>query len=330
MTLLWDVRAGYTPESFRVNTVCRVLGLMSLVVLCMGATRIAAAQDERAFRRIVVTDRQTAQEILQQLRQGASFSALARAKSIGSENSLWGYSGIVHLNEVQPAMRAVLLKLKEGQVSDVLELGGQFVIIKMISPKIEHHFEAAARAKDEDKLPQAMQELQAALRLEEDNVLVYITLALLQQSAKKYDDALRTLEKAQQYAPQEAQVVLLVASVYTRAAAESKNAAQAEKALQAYQRVLQLDERYTPSVQFGMGMVYLVALRQPDTAVGYLEKAAESTTNVAEVHRLLIQAYYDTQRYEQAWQSLRRAEGLGFDFPDLLAALQKAKPPSQR
>ena len=111
---------------------------------------------------------------------------------------------------------------------------------------------------------------------------------------------------------------------------EGTAAAQAEKALQAYQRVLQLDGRYAPAVHFGMGKVYLVALRQPDTAIGYLEKAAESTTNVAEVHRLLIQAYYDIQRYEQAWQSLRRAQDLGFDFPDLLAALQKVKQQSQR
>ena len=46
---------------------------------------------------------------------------------------------------------------------------------------------------------------------------------------------------------------------------------------------------------------------------------------MAEAHRLLIQAYYDTRRYEQARQSLRRAQDLGFDFPDLRAALQKVK-----
>jgi tetratricopeptide (TPR) repeat protein len=312
-----------------LNMISRGLGLLYLVVCCMGAMGRVAAQDDRAIRRIVVAEQQTAQEMLQQLRQGVSFSALAHARSIGSESGQWGYSGIVRLNEVQPAMRTMLLKLKEGQISDVLELGGQFVIVKMISPKIERHFEAAARAEREDRLPQALQELQAALRLEEDNVQAYILLGLLQQGAKKYDEAIRYFEKAQQYAPQEAQVVLLVASAYTHAAAESKKAAQAEKALQAYQQVLQLDGRYAPSVQFGMGMVYLIALRQPDTALGYLEKAAESTTNVADVHRLLIQAYYDTRRYEQAWQSLRRAQDLGFDFPNLLAALQKVKPQSQ-
>jgi tetratricopeptide (TPR) repeat protein len=330
MTPLWNVWAGSTPGSCRLHTVYRVLGLVYFIVCGMAAVELATAQDARAIRRIVVADRQTAQEILEQLRQGASFSALAGTRSVGVEHSQWGYSGIVHLREVQPALRAVLLKLKEGQISDVLEMGGQFVIIKMISPKIPRHFEAAERAERAGKLPQAMQEVQAALRLEEDNVQAYIKLALLQQNAKKFDDAIRSFEKAQQYAPQETQLLLLVASAYTHAAAESHNAAQAEKALQMFQQILQRDERYAPAVHFGMGKVYLVALRQPEAAVEHLEKAAGSTTNVAEAHRLLIQAYYDTRRYEQAWQSLRRAQGLGFDFPDLLAALHKVKQQSQR
>lgn len=313
-----------------MNAVCRVLSLVYLIVCGMAVVELAAAQDERAIRRIVVADRQTAEEILQQLRQGTSFSGLAGTRSIGAEYSQWGYSGVIRLREVQPTLRAALLKLKEGQISDVLEVGRQFVIIKMISSKIPRHFQAAERAEREGKLPQAIQEVQAALRLEEDNVQAYVKLALLQQSAKKFDDAIQSLEKAQQYAPQATQLLLLVAGAYTHAAAESHDAAKAEKALQAYQRVLQRDERYAPSVHFGMGKIYLVALRQPEPAIGHLEKAAESTTNVAEAHRLLIQAYYDTQRYEQAWQSLRRAQDLGFDFPDLLAALQKVKRQSQR
>ena len=330
MTPLWGMHPRYTRGTATLYALYRVAGLVGLVVLSLCATALGAPQDERALRRIVVADRQTAEEILQQLRQGVSFSALARARSIGPEYNLWGYSGTVRLNEVQPAMRAVLLKLKEGQSSDVLELGGQFVILKVISPKIERHFEAAARAERANKLPQAVQEMQAALRLEEDNVQAYIKLGLVQQAAKQFDEAIRTLEKAQQYAPHEAQMVLLLASAYTHAAVEGKNAAQAEKALQAYQRVLQLDGRYAPAVHFGMGKVYLLALRQPDTAVGYLEKALEATTNVPEAHGLLIQAYYETQRYEQAWQRLRRAQDLGFEFPRLLAALQKVKQQSQR
>ena len=309
---------------------CALYGVVSLVILCLGAPGLAAAPDERAIRLISVADRQTAQDILQQLQGGASFSALAHAKSLGPEAIQWGYGGMVRLHEVQPALRAALLKLKEGQVSDVLDLGDQFVIVKVISPKIAQYLDAAERAEQEGRLPQAIQEVQAVLRLEADNVPAYIKLGLLQQSAKQFDEAIRTMEKAQQYAPQEAPMVLLVASAYTHAAVEGKQVARAEKALQAFQRVLQLDERYAPSVHFGMGKLYLLALQQPDTALGHLTKAAEAPTSVAEVHHLLIQAYYDTRRYEQAWQSLRRAQDLGFDFPELLAALQKVKQHSQR
>jgi tetratricopeptide (TPR) repeat protein len=303
---------------------------MYLIVCGMATVDLATAQDERAIRRIVVEDRQTAEEILEQLRQGASFSALAGTRSVGEEHNRWGYSGMVRPQEVQPVLRDALLQLKEGQISDILEMDRQFVIIKMISPKIPRHFEAAERAERGGKLPQAIQEIQAALRLEEDNVQAYVKLALLQQRAKRFDDAIRSFEKAQQYAPQEAQLLLLVAGAYTHAAAENHDAAKAEKALQMYQQVLQRDGRYAPAVHFGMGRVYLVALRQPETAIGHLKQAAEATTNVAEAHRLLIQAYYDTRRYEQAWQSLRRAQDLGFDFPDLLAALQKVKRRSPR
>ena len=327
MTPLWDVVSRGIRGTLPVYA---LYGMVGFVVLSLCATGLAAAPDERALRLIAMADRQTAQDVLQQLQQGASFSALARARSIGPEASQWGYGGLVRPHEVQPGLRSALLTLKEGQISAVLELGDQFVIVKVISPRIAQHLHAAERAERDNKLPQAIQEVQAALRLEEDNLQAYIRLGLLQQSAKQFDEAIRTLEKAQQYAPQEVQVTLLMASAYTHAAVEGKQAAQAEKALQTFQRVLQLDERYAPSAHFGMGRLYLLALKQPETALGHLEKAAEATTNVAEVHRLLIQAYYDTRRYEQAWQSLRRAQDLGFDFPQLLAALHKVKQQSQR
>ena len=129
----WNVCAGYTQGKSRFTTVCRTLSLVC-VILC-GMAVAQTAQDERAVRRIVVADRQTAQEILQQLQQGASFSALAGTRSVGSEFSQWGYSGTVRPHEVQPVMRTALLTLQEGQISDVLEVEGQFVILKISRPK---------------------------------------------------------------------------------------------------------------------------------------------------------------------------------------------------
>src|SRR5947207_2135858 len=108
MTLRWNLCVGYTLGSCKLNTVYRMLGLVSLIVCGMAAVELATAQDERAIRRIVVADRQTAEEIRQQLQQGASFSGLAGTRSMGVESNQWGYSGIVRLNGVQPALRATL------------------------------------------------------------------------------------------------------------------------------------------------------------------------------------------------------------------------------
>jgi tetratricopeptide (TPR) repeat protein len=74
-----------------------------------------------------------------------------------------------------------------------------------------------------------------------------------------------------------------------------------------------------------VGKVYAAALKQPDKAIEHLQKAAAATPNMPEVHQLLIQAYYDTKRYEEAWQQLRLAQSRGFAFPELTAALHKAK-----
>lgn len=303
----------------------RMSGILGLVLWCLLGQVVEAVQEAKAVRRIVVADQQTAQELLEQLRRGASFSALARAQSIGPEYRTWGYAGTVPLSDIQPALRNVLLKLKDGQISDVLELGGQFVLVKVVSPKIEQYLEAADQAERAQQFPKAIQEVQAAIRLEEDNVQAHIKLGLLYQSARQFDEAVRSLERAQQYAPQEVQIVLLIGSVHTHAATESKSAAQAEKAFEAFQKVLQRDARYAPAANFGIGKVYLMALKQPEKALGYLEKAAEATQSVSEAHLMLIQAYYETKRYEQAWKSMRRAQELGFEFPELLKALQKTK-----
>jgi tetratricopeptide (TPR) repeat protein len=304
-----------------------IVMLLSGVVLSTG---LESAEEIRALRMIIVQDEQEAQQIHLQLRKGASFSALAGTKSIGPERQTWGYSGIVRLTDVQPDLQAVLRKLKLGQISKVLKLGHNFAIVKVISPKIEQHYAAADRAASEGKAEQAVRELEAALRLEKDNVQTHIKLGMLYDSKKNYADAIAHLEKAQSYAPESTQVGIIRGAVYSRVALESKNQTYGRKALQAYEDVLKLDERFAPAVHFGKGKVYLLALQQPEQAIVHLEKAVEVTPDVPQVYGLLIQAYYDTQRYQKAWQYLRMAQGLGIEFPKLREALHKAEKAKQR
>jgi tetratricopeptide (TPR) repeat protein len=115
-----------------------------------------------------------------------------------------------------------------------------------------------------------------------------------------------------------------------QAAIETKSQAYAQKALQTFTRVIEQDKVLAPAVHFGMGKVYLLALKQPEKALSHLEQAVKATPDVAEVYGLLIQAYYDTQRYQEAWQRLRMAQSLGFEFPKLRDALYKIKQREQR
>jgi tetratricopeptide (TPR) repeat protein len=297
----------------------------ALIVGILLGIGVEVTAQERALRMIIVRDRQEAQDIRQKLQQGASFSALAHQQSIGPERQLWGYSGIVRLDEVQAELRPVLQKLQPGQTSGVLSLGRRYVIVKVIPLEVPRLFETAKEALRQGQTTRAIESLRTALRLEPDNVQTYLNLSVAYEHNAQYEEALKHLDKAQRLAPQEVQIAILRGALATNAAIKRQDQLYAKQAISAYQQALQLDERLAPAINFGLGKVYLMALKQPDKALSYLEIAVASSPNVPEVYGMLIQAYYDTQRYQQAWERLRQAQNLGFEFPKLLAALHKVK-----
>ncbi len=303
----------------------RCLIFLILLSFCPNGAGLLYAEEGKALRMITVADEQEARQIRQQLVKGVSFSALAAQKSMGPERLSWGYSGIVRLADMQPKLRAVVKKLRSGQISEVIEMRQRFVIVKVISPQIERHYEVATRAVGQNKTDEAVQALKAALQLEEDNIQTYLRLATVYSYAQRYKDALPYLDKAHQYAPESTQVFMLRSATYTKAAIAYKNRSYADKALQDYKNILQTSPHFAPSVHFGMGKVYLAALQQPRKAIGHLEKAVKHTPNVGEVYKLLVQAYYETKQYDKAWDYLRLAQSLGFEFSKLQDALHKTK-----
>jgi tetratricopeptide (TPR) repeat protein len=302
--------------------ICLVIVLSLTHTLC---SEWGHAQERKALRMIVVQDKQEAQQIHQQLQQGASFSGLAGAKSIGVERRVWGYIGLVRANELQAELRPVVQKLRPGEISNVLAVGKRFVIVKAISPEIQRHIEVADRALKENKFPPAIQALKAALALEPDSIQVYLKLGYAYDQAGQYEASIAALEKAQSYSPQEPQTAIMLGATHTHLAIEKKNRTHAEEAVKYYEQALKLNARFAPAVHFGLGKVYLVGLQQPEVALKHLEQAVKITPRTPELYRLLVQAYYDTQQYQQALQHLRMAQGMGYDFPDLREALEKVK-----
>jgi tetratricopeptide (TPR) repeat protein len=301
----------------------RRIALFLMVVVMGSGTSVDAAEKEAGLRMIIVRSLEEAKAIRQQVQQGASFSALAREKSIGPQRRQWGFSGIVRLDEVQDTLRSVLQELKLGQVSEAVKLGQYYAIVKLIPVQIQALFSTADAALKDGKSASAIKAIQMVLKLEPDNVPALMTLGLAQGEAKQYPDAIKALERARVYAPREAQIPMLLGVMYTHAAEIGPQQPFAQNALQAYHQALSLNKRLEPAVEFGRGKVYATALKQPGKAIEHLQKAALATPHVPDVHKLLIQAYYDTQRYEKAWQQLRLAQSQGFEFPELLAALHK-------
>jgi tetratricopeptide (TPR) repeat protein len=308
----------------------RVVSAVILVSYWLLGASVGWSEQRQALRLIIVQERATAEDILQQIRRGASFSAMAHAKSAGPERNTWGYIGTVAVDDMQRELQPVVRQLQVGQISEVFAFGSQFAIVKAISPQIEQYSQEADQALRANQQAQAVRALRAALRLEEDNVQMYLRLGMLHHQAKQYDEAIRYLEQAQQYAPEESQILLLLGAACTHAATETKNQARAQQALRTYEQVLRLNPQLAPASYFGMGKVYLLALQQPQKAIAPLEQAVQMNPRVPEVYRLLIQAYTDARQYDKARQSLQLAQRLGYNFPELNTALQKGQRAKQR
>ena len=304
--------------------------IATLAMAVMFASCLEAQEKLVGLRMIIVRDHEEAQKILKQLRRGDSFSALAREKSIGPPRQQWGMLGLVRASDLEEPIRSAIKKLKLGQISEVLSLSNNYAIVKPISPEVPRLLGQAEEALRQNKPADAVKAVQKALRYEPDNVQAYMLLGMSYGAADQFDDALEAVDKAEGYAPDESKIAMLRATLYGNAAIKDKKKSLGRKALKAYERVLSMDKRYETVAQMSIGSIYAMVFQQPEKAVTHLEKAAVGNPDVALVHQLLIQAYYDLKRYPQAWKQLRVAQGRGFEFPKLLEQLHQVKQQSQK
>jgi tetratricopeptide (TPR) repeat protein len=300
-----------------------------LCLLTLLSTVISATAQEIALRMIVVHQADEAKAIHKQLRAGASFCNLAKTKSIVPSNKQWGLSGTVDLKDVQSQLRGILQKVKPGQISDVTVLGRNYAIIKVLSPQVPRLLESAKQQMSNGQLKPAIKAARQLLKLERDNVPAHMLLGVALSESKAFEDAVKVLKEARTYAPTEAQITMLMAVVYTKAAFATKQRAYSKNAIDSFQQTMKLDQGFVPAAHLGLGHIYLNFLKQPTKAIPYLKKAAEQAPQMPKVHENLIQAYIETKNYPQAWQQMRDAQSRGFKFPKLLAQLHEIKKSSK-
>ncbi len=90
-------------------------------------------------RRIVVKTRKEAEEILDLLKKGAAFDSLAKARSITPDAQNGGFLGILTKESRPKEIVATAFKLKEGEISGIIETDGQYTIIKVEKKEPEHY-----------------------------------------------------------------------------------------------------------------------------------------------------------------------------------------------
>ena len=304
-----------------------VVTLLCLLILL--PTAPAAMAQEIALRMIVVRRVDEAKAIREQLRQGASFSSLAKTKSIAPSRKQWGFSGVVNLNDVENQLQAMLRKMQPGQISDVTTLGQHYAIIKVLSPQVSQLQESAKQQMNNGQIQPAINAIRRLLKLENDNVPAHMLLGVALSESKAYEESIKVLKQARVYAPTEGQISMLLATVYTKAAFETKQRTYSMNAIDAFQQAMKLDEGFVPAANLGLGHIYLNLLKQPQKAIPHLKTATEQAPQIPRGYQYLIQAYIETKNYPQAWQQMRQAQSRGFSFPELLAQLHEIKKSSK-
>jgi predicted CXXCH cytochrome family protein len=121
------------------------------------------------IRKIVLDDREKASAIRQQLLSGGSFFELARVNSIERGTINGGYLGDLEASQLDPAWSAAALKLQPGEISDVVEAGGKYIVLQRMPRNFREDAEAvfnkAMELRKQGKQQEATNEMLEALKI---------------------------------------------------------------------------------------------------------------------------------------------------------------------
>ena len=122
------------------------------------------------LRTIVLDDREKTPAIRQQLLSGGSFFELAQANSIDRGTGIQGgYLGDLDASHLDPAWSAAALKLQPGEISDVVDANGRYVILQRMPRNFREDAEAvfnkAMDLRKQGKQQESVNELLEALKI---------------------------------------------------------------------------------------------------------------------------------------------------------------------
>ena len=112
--------------------------LRALICVCVSSFSLlcfawqAPASGAVGLRIIVVSSPTDAQQILQRLKKGEDFAALAKAKSTDPTADDGGFMGKLDPATLRPELRAALQGLSPGQLTDVIKIPSGYAILQIM------------------------------------------------------------------------------------------------------------------------------------------------------------------------------------------------------
>lgn len=121
------------------------------------------------LRKIVLDEREKAAAIRRRLLSGESFFELARVDSIERGTINGGYLGDLEASQLDPAWSAAALKLQPGEISDVVEANGKYIVLQRMPRNFREDAEAvfnkAMDLRKQGKQQESMNEMLEALKI---------------------------------------------------------------------------------------------------------------------------------------------------------------------
>jgi len=205
------------------------------------------------LREIVSDDARKASALRQQLRAGGSFFELARANSLDKATAInGGFMGDMQASQFDPAWSAAVLKLQYGEISDVVQANGKYLILKRLPRNFRE--DAEAKVNEAESLRKAGKQQES--------------VAELIESLKIYPHFLRALTYlginfAQTGNPRVAAGILEIATrLYPRDQGAHFNlgvaygAMGSDEEISEYKRTLEIDPDYVPAYLNWGGALY--------------------------------------------------------------------------
>ncbi len=247
------------------------------------------------LRIIVVDDQAAAAAIRQQLLAGGSFFELARANSIDRGTAVnGGFMGDREASQLDPAWQAAALKLEPGEMSDVLEADGKYVILQRLPRTFRDDAEAkvnqSTKLRKAGKQQESVAELIEALKIYPHflRALTYLGISYSESGNPKIGAGI--LEVATRLYPNDQGAHFNLGIAYGAMGREDEVAE--------YKRTLEIDPDYVPAYLNWGGALY--AKGQYEEAIQLYRKAIDINPLNADLHYSLSVALDKTGHQQEA------------------------------